>query len=354
MKTKKPSNNYQFSKNFYKALIAPAVAIILAIVFAFTLGFNKDIDFTGGIYVSVVAGTDVNLQNKTTYAEFKVKLDDVLNDNNVKGKVYSVEVNNLQEYALVVKIAYEGDESAKTQLVANLKSDLINAFFSETPIEDVENNNLVITAQFGGAVDSGVVLTTALATLIAIILMCAYVACRIGLNAGVISLLSAIFNNIFALSIIMVARVPLTYASFIVVPFVSIVSFVASYIYFKKTKDLLTNSETYQKQNNNVLADDAVKSTIKKQILLSGVSFVCLLICGLVNVCNSVLFICMALLTAIACMLYTNLLLLPGLFARTYIRKTKKQKPKQKVEKEKVITQEEIMKETDLDNLVSN
>lgn len=354
MKINDKINNCKFSNNLFKALIAPIMVLVLAIVFAFTIGFNKSIDFTGGMMVSVVAGTDVKLDEKTTYNEFKTTVDNVLKSNNVKGQIYSVEVNELQEYTLVVKFAYSGNDEQKENLIVHLKEDLIQEFYASTSIEDIENNSLIIVAPFGSSVDSSVLLTTILATIIATIIMCAYIAIRMGMNAGILSLVNAILNNIFAFALIMVARVPLTYVTFIAIPFVTIVSIVSSFIYFKKTKDLLFSTENYTKKSNFVLADDAVKQTFDKQVMLAGISAICLLLIGFANLFNTVLFVAISLFTCVATVLYTNILVLPGLFARTYVRKAKKEKQNEAVKKEDKLTEEQVMNETDLDNLVSN
>lgn len=363
MKTncKLSNTNYKFSKNFFKALIAPIVAVVLAIVFMFTIGFNRDMDYTGGVYVSVVAvsqttGEKLDLSKSENYNTFKKDVDAVLSDNKIKGQVYTAEVNNMQESVLVVKFAFNGSEVEKAALIESIKSGLVTKFYSTTPSEDVENNHLVIVAPFGNAIrlKSNEYLTTVLATLVCAIVVCEYIAIRMGLNAGILSLCAGLFNNVFAMALICIARVQLTYASIIVFPFVTIISILAAYVYLKKAKDLLNTTTNYDRKSNYVLADDAVKQTITKQVLLAGIAGVSLLVLGLFNVCNSVLFLSLALFTCVACMLYTNLFLLPGLFARTYVRKVRKNKQKVQMKEEDKLTEEEIMKETDLDNLVSN
>ena len=352
---------YNFSKNFFNALITPIVVIVLAIVLMFTVGFNRDMDYTGGVYLSVVAvsqttGEKLDLSKTEDYNSFKQEVDEVLVDNKVKGKVYTVEVNDMQESVLVVKFAFNGNETEKQALIESIKSGLVTKFYSTTPSEDVENNHLVIVEPFGNAIrlKSNEYLTTILATLICAIAICVYIAIRMGLNAGILSLCAGLFNNVFAMALICIARVQLTYATIIVFPFVTIISILASYVYLKKTKDLLNNTNNYDRKNNFELADDAVKQTIGKQLLLAGISGLSMLLLGIFNICNSVLFLSLALFTCIACMLYTNLLLLPGLFARTYVRKVKKNKQKIEKKQEDTLTEEQIMKETDLDNLVSN
>lgn len=353
--------SYNFSKNLFNALIAPIIAIILAVVLMFTVGFNRDMDYTGGVYVSIVAvsettGEKLDLNKTEDYNNFKKEVDEVLIENKVKGKIYTIEVNDMQESVLVVKFTFNGNENEKQALIESIKNGLVTKFYSTTPSEDLENNHLVIVNTFGSAIrlKSSEYLTTVLATLVCAIAVCIYIAIRMGLNAGILSLCAGLFNNVFAMALICIARVQLTYATIIVFPFVTIISILASYLYFKKAKDLLNTTTNYDRKNNFELANDAVEQTLNKQLLLAGVVGLCLLVIGIFNICNSVLFLSLALFTCVACMLYTNLLLLPGLFARTYIRKVKKNKQKTEKKEEDKLTEEEVMKETDLDNLVSN
>jgi len=97
-----------------------------------------------------------------------------------------------------------------------------------------------------------------------------------------------------------------------------------------------------------------VKQTSFNQILLCVVATVASLILGLFNINNSILFLSLAFVVAILSVLYTNIMLLPGLFAKTYVRKVKKVKAKEQKNQEKRLTEEQVMQETDLDNLVSN
>lgn len=353
MKTKsKLSNTYKFSKNFFMSLIAPIVAVVLAVVFGLTLGFNKGMDFNGGVLVSVVAGIETNLNEKETYNNFKNRVDSVLGNNGLKGQVYSVEVNNMEEYTLVVKMTYSNDNL--DEKLQNVKTDLKTEFFASLSSEDIENNNYIIVSQFGSSVDNRVFVTTALATLICALLICIYIFFRMGLNASVISFVAALFNIVFAYSIIMIARVQLTYASIIVIPFVTIASLLYSFVFVRKAKYLLKTTEKYDRQSNFVLADDVTKQTLNQQVFIAASIAIGSIVIGLFNVCNSVLFVSLAIFTSIACVLYTNIFLLPGVFARTYVRKIKKQKAQKTESSQNTSLDEKVLEEPDLDNLVSN
>ena len=354
LQNKLSNTRYNFSKNFFKALIAPVVAVILAVIFTFTFGFNKSLDYSGGVLVSVVAGVDVNLQDSKTYNEFKDRVDKVLLENNITGDVYSVEVNDKEENTLVVKFAYSGTSKQKTTLISDLKSDLKAEFYNQMTDEDINNNKYVLVSTFGSSVSKTILLYVVLSTIISVILMCAYIAIRFGLNAGMLSMLMAGFNTAMTVALFMVTRIQMLYATFAVIPFVAIVSVIAALVYIKKAKDMFTNTQKYTKETNEVLANDAVKATLSNQILLSAVSGLALLIIGLFNICNSVLYLALAFFVAVAVVLYSNTLLLPGLFAKTFARKQKKVKQQKQNVEEKKLTEEEVMKETDLDNLVSN
>lgn len=355
IKANKSNKTFNFSKNFFKSLIAPIVAVILAVVFAFTFGFNKSMDYNGGIVASIVFGVDVNLEDSNTYNLYKQNVDGILETHGISGDVYSVEVNDKQEYTLVVKFAYNGSEEDQKELITNLKADLKQEFYSEMSDDDLKKNNYVLVEAFGSVVDNNLVLYTALSTLVCALVMCVYIALRNGINAGVLSFLLAILSNVLTISLIMVTRVPLTYATIAVVPFVTIISVIASIVYIKKAKNLLANSQSYDKKDNHVLANDTANESLRSQVILASVVAVALVCIGLTNIFNSVLYLSISFLVAVASVLYTTVLLLPWLFAKTFVRKVKKTKTTKETNKtERKLTEDEVMQETDLDNLVSN
>lgn len=354
LKNKLSNTKFNFSQNFFKALVLPVVACILALIFTFTFGFNKGLDYSGGVLVSVVSGIDVKLDDKTTYNEFKSRVDEVLASNDVAGDVYTIEVNEKQEYTLVVKFAYSGSTAKTNELIENLKSDLKAEFYDTMSDDAVQSGNYIIVSTFGGAVSKSILLYIVLSTIISVVLMCAYIAIRFGFNSGMLAMIMAGFNTFVIVALFMVTRIQMTYATFAVIPFVAIVSVVASIIYLKKAKDMFANTQKYEKTSNQVLANDAVKSTLSNQVLLASIFGLALLIIGLVNICNSVLYLSLAFFVAVAVILYSNIFVLPGLFAKTFARKVKKVKQQKQTKQEDKLTEEQVMQETDLDNLVSN
>ena len=152
LQNKLSNTKFNFSQNFFKALIAPIVAIVLAVIFALTFGFNKGLDYSGGVLVSVVAGVDVDLGDAKTYNDFKTRVDEILLENNVTGDVYSVEINDKEENTLVVKFAYKGTTKQKNTLINDLKSDLKAEFYNQMSDEDIENTKYIIVSHIAETV----------------------------------------------------------------------------------------------------------------------------------------------------------------------------------------------------------
>ena len=67
---------------------------MLAIILAICVGFNKGMDFKGGIIVSVMA-EEQNLEEEKEYSTFKYRLDEVLEENGVKGSIYLLEKDSV-------------------------------------------------------------------------------------------------------------------------------------------------------------------------------------------------------------------------------------------------------------------
>ena len=66
MNKKNQMKNIKFSDNLLKNLILPILVLVVAVVFAVTLGFNKGLDFQGGIIVSVMADETAKIILKPT------------------------------------------------------------------------------------------------------------------------------------------------------------------------------------------------------------------------------------------------------------------------------------------------
>ncbi len=346
-------NSKANSKNILTSLVVPALVAVVAIILAIVLGFNQGLDFKGGLLVSVTAETQ-NLQEEIEYNTFKDSVDSVLEANGVKGSVYLVEENAVTyQDVLVVKIDYSASEQDTSAIVEAIKSGLVSEFYSSLSSQEIELRNLVQVSTFGSVVDAWNIVSTILASLVALLIICVYIGFRSDVHTAMLSLLSAVISNLLAVSLIVITRVQTYQMMLAVVPFVAVLSAMLTFMFVKKAKSILKENDNFVRKSNYALADEAIKRTKKKTLLFVGLFACTLLLVALVNLANPILFLGFALVEAIIATTYTSLYIMPALFGLTYVRKVKREKTK-KIEKQEKLEEADVLKETDLNNLVSN
>lgn len=352
IKNKIKNCKFNFSKNIITSLFVPALAVVLALVLGIIVGFNQGMDFKGGIYVSVLS-ENKNLEVAEEYNQFKTDVDTVLEANGVSGSIYIVETESTTySNVLVVKINYTADD-AKSKVTA-IENGLKNTFFEGVSDGEIENRNLLSVSTFGSNVSGLDILSTILASLIATLAICIYIFARSGLFSAVLSFLSAFVSNALAWALILFSRVPVNKETLAVVSVVSIVSTIVTFLFTRKAKVLLASTSEYERKSNFELANNAVKSILYPTMLIGAFALIALIVFGALNISVPVLYFSLALICATVSIVYTNLFIIPAIFGLAYVRKVKKQKEKKKAEETTKLTEQEVMAETDLDNLVSN
>jgi len=326
------NSKVNFASSFFKGLVVSILVVVIALVFGLSFGVNKTLDYKGGIIVSVVAGTQINLNEDKQYDLFKKEVDEVLNENKVHGKVYTVEVNEHEEYTLVVKCENDFKKSELETKLNKIKDEIVLKFNFNA--EEVELNNLVIVDTFGSSVPSKIWLSVSLASLIAIVLGAIYIFTRAGLFAGITSVLYSLFNLVLFFATTIATRVPMSYASVYIVPAVTILSLISSFLFAKKVSELLKESDKYERESNEVLINDAVKANLYPNIVYSLIICIFALVIGLANITNSVLFLALELFIATAVVFLSGTFVLPGFFAKNFVRKVKRNKKKEEIKEE--------------------
>lgn len=351
MQNKLKNTNFNFSKNIITSLIIPVAVCIVAVVLAIFVGFNKGIDFNGGILVSVVAENH-NLEDSADYTAFTNEINTILNNNGVNGAVYMVETDSVTyNNVLVVKINYNGSESAK--IVEALKSDIVSKFYSEVSESEIELRNLVNVSTFGSSVVGWKIMATILATVIVVIALSVYVALRtMSLHNAILTLCSSAISSVLAVALTIITRIQINAYSLAILPFVSILSSIVTFMYLTKTSEVLKQGNFDRKQNS-VLANEAVKASINKFAFISASAVIVFLAVALINLANPVVHLGLLALVAVVAVAYVNIFVIPAIFALTFVRRVKKEKTKKEQKQEK-LEEQEVLKETDLDNLVSN
>lgn len=352
LKAKFANIKFGFAKNIITSIIVPSAIALFALIIGIIFCFNKGIDFNGGIIVSVVA-EDYNLEESKEYNEFTNQVNTILNNNGVKGSVYLTEKHsNYQNDVLVVKIEFNGTEQEASTIIEGIKSGLISKFYVGEE-DSVKNNHLVEVSTFGASVDSYKIVATILATLVAVIVLCVYVGLRtFELHTSVMALLSSVISCVLATSLIVLTRIQINAYSLSLIPLVSIISAIATFMYAGKVKELLKTGN-YERKKNSELAGDAVKQTLTTTLYITIIACVASLIFTFANVTSIVSHFGLSVLVCVIAIAYTNVFIIPALYGLTYVRKVKKEKVK-KEQSNQSLNEEEVLKETDLDNLVSN
>lgn len=331
--------DYDFSKNFLKHLIFPAVAVILAVVFMFCFNFNLGIDFNGGTVATVVFEQDLNEDNN--YATLKSDINEVLNEHKVSVKSYEIVKTNYYGNAISVKF-----NKVSQDKVSEIKADLIEKFYSSVT-DEYELNILVKVNTFSANVDNGVLLSALLAVMVAVIAVAIYIGARYGLCAGFVSGMVALFDCVLTLAWTCILRVEIAMGIVASIAFTAIYSMISSLIYFAKVKDNL-KKEIYAKTQNCDIANITLKQTTKSQFILASVILIMVLLVGVVP-STMVRGSSLPALIGIMVALYSKIMLVPGVWATFFIRKAKKAKTKEEVDDQIVVVEEEMVNDKDID-----
>ena len=350
LKNKLNSLNLNFAKNIITSIVVPAVIVVFALVIGLIFGFNKGMDFNGGIIVSVVTD-EYNLEIAEDYNTFKGKVDKILQDNGVSGSAYLTEKHTeYQDDVLVVKINYSGEDA--TQIAESIKSELVTKFYAGEETL-VTQNNLVECSTFGSSADSWKILASFLATLVAVLAICVYVGFRtLSVHTPVMAFLASVISGLLATAVVILTRIQVNLFSLAVIPMISIVSMVSTFIYAGRVNSLLKTGN-YDRKPNNVLTSDAVKNSLYTTICLTSLAVLISLIFAFANVTSIVSHLGLTLLVSSIAIAYNYVFIMPAIYSLTYVRKVKKEKAKKEQKQEK-LDEVEVLKETDLDNLVSN
>lgn len=330
-KDKIKNTKYDFAKNLFYHLIAPAVIIIVGLIVALCANFNLGMDFNGGTVITVVSQEDLTI-NKN-YQNFKKDVDSVLKKNNVCGEVY--QMVNTSYYGDAITVKFEGGTK---ELREQLRKDLISQFYSTESNED-ELAIKVKVDSFAKNVSREVILASAIALLSAIVVAFIYISSRYGISAGMISLVIALFDLVVLTGVLAITRVNLNLNILTSYAICMVMSILYSMFYFGKVKDNL-KLEIYAKTSNNELANISVKDSMKLNALFTAIMLIFTFFMGILPT-YQVRGMSLPILFGIFISLYSSMFITPGLWNLTYVRKDKSKKKQETV----------VVEETNLESL---
>ena len=327
------NTNYNFAKNLFYHLICPAVIALVGLIMVLCINFNLGMDFKGGTVATVVIEQD--LGDGEVYKNTKAELDKVLKNNKINGLVYQKVETDYYGNAISVKFEGISDELRET-----LRADLVSAFHADDTEADKEI--FVKVDNFAGSVDMGIVLSTALAMLIAVICAMVYIWIRFGVSAGFITMFMALFDNAVLLFVLAITRVRMEIGTMAGFGFVTIYSLISSLVYFIKINEN-EKQEKYSKLSNTEMANIAVKDVIVSRTIFVCILFVFALLLDVVPV-YMVSSSSLPMLISAVIVYLSSLYITPGIWSRTYL----KRKVKAKQEKEKEVVVEQKLAEEDI------
>ena len=343
LKLKAKNCKYNFSKNLIYHFILPVVAIIVGVVLMCTLGFNYGLDFNGGVNAIVVV-EDIKTDNN--YDKAQEAISEILYKHNVSDEVYQLVETNYYGDAISVKFETPSDDKYQiNQLLIVLEQELISEFYPDLT-DKVELENLVHVDTFSGSVSSAVLLSSLLAIIIAIVGGFVYIAARYGIAAGMTALCVAFIDLVAMLAWTLISRINIESTLIISAAFTVMYSFIASTILFARNKENLAK-EKYSKFNNKELANQGVKDVMFKNTTLAVFFLVATLLLGVIPT-YMVRRMSIPMMLGCFCVYYSSMLITPGLWALTHIRKVKKQRADKEQKTEVVI--EESLTQEDIEN----
>ena len=344
LKYKAKNCKYNFSKNLLYHFIVPCVAIIIGIVLMCTVGFNYGLDFNGGINAIVVV-EDLRIDNN--YYETQKVISEILDKHNVSGEVYQLVETNYYGDAISVKFEAPVDDKYQiNQLVVLLEQELVSQFYPDLT-DKTELENMVHVDTFKGSVSSAVLLSSLLAIVIAVVGGFVYLSARYGIAAGMTSLCVAFIDIVAMLAWTLISRVNVESTLIISAAFTAMYSFIASTILFARNKENLAK-EKYSKLNNKEMANQSVKDVMFKNTVLALFMLVATLLLGVIPT-YMVRRMSVPMMLGCFCVYYSSMLITPGLWALTHIRKVKKQKV-DKEPKQEIVVEEEPLTQEDIEN----
>ena len=344
LKYKAKNCKYNFSKNLLYHFIVPCVAIIIGIVLMCTVGFNYGLDFNGGINAIVVV-EDLKIDNN--YYETQKVISEILDKHNVSGEVYQLVETNYYGDAISVKFEAPVDDKYQiNQLVVLLEQELVSQFYPDLT-DKTELENMVHVDTFKGSVSSAVLLSSLLAIVIAVVGGFVYLSARYGIAAGMTSLCVAFIDIVAMLAWTLISRVNVESTLIISAAFTAMYSFIASTILFARNKENLAK-EKYSKLNNKEMANQSVKDVMFKNTVLALFMLVATLLLGVIPT-YMVRRMSVPMMLGCFCVYYSSMLITPGLWALTHIRKVKKQKV-DKEPKQEIVVEEEPLPQEDIEN----
>ena len=109
------------------------------------------------------------------------------------------------------------------------------------------------------------------------------------MHSSVMAVMSAVSANVLTFAMFMLARVPIHNMTLAIIPFVTFVSSMLVFSFMKNVKENLKNTEVFERKSNVFLANETIKQTLYKKMLLAVIASLSIALLALTNITNNVL-----------------------------------------------------------------
>lgn len=339
------NSKYDFCKNMKWFLIAPVLILVIGIVLLCTLGFNLGLDFAGGSNMTIFTNSEGTYAEYTSYdidkdlSVIEEKVNNVLNEYGLKvDSILPTKYSDSQldlENVDAVLVRYKNDNSLSTaeieEMNKNIQLALLKEFgyFAENnTVEDLDVINEAGFVTNGGIITASVgvelVMISFIGLVVALAMIMLYVGLRFNFTSALSTILAVMFDLIVVASLTLICRIEIN-VSFVVAMFAVLCYSVYNLISVLESikKELKIAVQSGKPTTNRIIANSAIKEILSKQVILSAIVMILLLLITIIGIGDVRAFALPILFGALSSF-YTSTFIVPGLWALAYKPSKKK------------------------------
>ena len=346
------NSKFDFYKNFWKFVIAPAVLVITAIVLLCTVGFNAGFDFTGGNQITIYSNNDqsfkgegvssYDLNDKEDYNAFIEKINASLEENDLSTLSYQktlVTVDEIGVYtgdAVIIKI-----QNAKASQIEAFKESLVKKLGYDKVTNIANADEAIISSKISPYITQGILNLVITALLSAIAILFVYLLIRHGI-ASAMSVIFGLACDVLVMlcsALVFRLQVELSFLAGVIV--LMMFSLINNMLLFNNISKNATNGKfeeegKYYRSSNRDVANYSIKESLSKQTVFACVTLVTISLIAIIAT-NGVRAAILPFLLGVCSSIYTSIFILPVLWAISYMPPKKKKVREEKKKDEYVV-----------------
>lgn len=329
LENKLKNSKIKFTKNFLYYIIAPAILLILGIIFACTIGFNGGVELNGGssfvIYVNngqEYSQPAVNYDIDQDYNAICSKIEDILAEGNLRVENFQKTTISIEEKQVIngdaIKVTFLNSSNnieKINQENASIRTRLITSFaYDEYAVTEVDYQEPTFSMSSLLMALGAIILAVSIASI--------YMALRNKNASFLLGILQGAFDIMLLLAMVLVLRIPVDYNISAIVIGGGVLSFANFFTFYGHTRNNMKDG-LYADKNNTETADKATKALlVRKSIIYIALTFISLLCICLPSI--GTVRVGLGMFIALIASFYSSTFVMPAMWAITY--KNRKEK----------------------------